>query len=272
MSALAQHSNIRRQGMGTHSAPKPRIIGKVESFHMTLGFGNILGDDGVNYFVHQSDITSKLTDVGFRGLKSGQTVDFKPGINQKTSKPQAFAVSVSESSPIELLPADEVGVWEPQKGILDIKLDGRNGSVATNISPCVRFGTSDIYHTSGTPTGLKFTLPEGQRVVAVGLDAKKNIVSDDAVPLAGTVLVVRRVSGGMVNATAYRFGYRYDVEFGARADIIIVETRLEIFSFPEDSTASELEKLIEVTFGGQTLQRYNLEFVPAILAATKRFK
>ena len=62
--------------------------GYVKWFSAGKGFGFIQGDDGKDYFVHQSNI---LMD-GFRDLAEGQRVQFEAGENEKG--PQAVCVEV----------------------------------------------------------------------------------------------------------------------------------------------------------------------------------
>ena len=47
-------------------------VGTVKWFDPSKGFGFVISDDGVDIFVHYSDIEKE----GFRCLRTGQTVEF----------------------------------------------------------------------------------------------------------------------------------------------------------------------------------------------------
>ncbi len=257
---------------------KIKMSGVVESFHLTLGYGNIVGEDGVSYFIHQNNITTPLTSRGFRGLFTGQRVNFVPGTNNK-GKPQAYKVEVPEWEQIPILPFTKVGAWTPSgDGFIDVTVDNRktkHGIANHKAQPCAELPDGALlYHTGRNVGGFSFTLPERQLVVALGLDGKKNRVPNDAVPLDGTILVVRRrvEDRDQVDVKAVRFGKRYDCHKDQDTNIIIVEERLRIEDIPVDVTEAELAELMDVLFEGQVLLPYNKQFIPAILDAICRLK
>lgn len=70
--------------MATKTKP---IAGTVKWYAVSKGYGFITGDDGIDYFVHQSEIQME----GFRKLKSDQKVTFTPG--ERENKPVATVVN-----------------------------------------------------------------------------------------------------------------------------------------------------------------------------------
>lgn len=64
-----------------------RVRGRVQEFSNTKGWGYIIGDDRVRYFVHYS----KILGTGFRSLVAGQRVEFT--IFETDRGPQAIEVS-----------------------------------------------------------------------------------------------------------------------------------------------------------------------------------
>ncbi|WP_420901706.1 cold shock domain-containing protein [Paenibacillus whitsoniae] len=62
--------------------------GQVSKFSDFKGYGFIKGEDGIDYFVHISQIISD----GFRTLKEGQLVEYEPAVSQRG--PQARAVHI----------------------------------------------------------------------------------------------------------------------------------------------------------------------------------
>jgi len=64
---LAQNSDVARE------VPQRRMVGICKWFNSLRGFGFIGGNDGHDYFVHQSSIISK----GWRNLEVNQEVEFE---------------------------------------------------------------------------------------------------------------------------------------------------------------------------------------------------
>ena len=62
--------------------------GTVKRFNEVKGFGFIAGDNGTDYFVHQSNINMD----GFRSLHEGERVSFD--VEQADRGPKAFNVTV----------------------------------------------------------------------------------------------------------------------------------------------------------------------------------
>ncbi|MEN9852193.1 MAG: Cold-shock DNA-binding domain [Candidatus Parcubacteria bacterium] len=252
--------------------------GRVEAFHMTLGYGNIVGEDGVSYFVHQSNITTPLTNRGLRGLIEGQLVEFVP-CTKKANKPQAYEVEVPRWKQIHLLPFKEVDAWTPyDDGVVSVTIDNRgtrHGVSNQEAQPCAELPNGTLlYYTGRRVSGFSFTLPQRHLVVALGLDNEKNVVANDAVPLDGTILIVRRRvdDRNHINIKAVRFGKRHDEYGGRDTNILIVEERLALDDIPADVIEPELEELMDVLFEGQVLLPYNKQFIPAILEAISRLK
>lgn len=65
------------------------LRGTVKWFDVRKGFGFITDEDGMDYFVHFSEIEGK----GFKRLREGQTVYFVPGEDVK-GRSVAQAVSI----------------------------------------------------------------------------------------------------------------------------------------------------------------------------------
>jgi cold shock CspA family protein len=263
-------SQVRRR---PQQAAALKIEGRVEAFHATLGYGNIKGDDGVSYFVHQNDIDTQLTNRGFRGLFPGQHVEFVPGTNNK-GRPQAYKVEVPGWSQLPLLPFKEVGAWTPYDDhLIHVAIDNRrtrHGISNQEAQPCAELPDGTLlYYTGRDVRGFSFTLPERKLVVALGLDNNKNVVPNNAVPLDGTILIVRRRADdrNRVDITALRFGKRHDNHHGRDTNILIVEERLSLEDVPEDVTETDLSEMMDVLFEGQVLLPYNKQFIPAILQA-----
>ena len=74
--------------MATKKTEKP-LHGTVKWFARNKGFGFIAGEDGRDYFVHQSEIQVD----GFRKLKAEQKVTFIPNLEAEKG-PTATAVCV----------------------------------------------------------------------------------------------------------------------------------------------------------------------------------
>ena len=55
-------------------------IGKVKWFNPSKGFGFVLTEDGIDVFVHYTDIDQQ---EGFRYLRTGQIVEFAPVQGEK---------------------------------------------------------------------------------------------------------------------------------------------------------------------------------------------
>ena len=55
-------------------------LGTVKWFNPSKGFGFVLTEDGVDVFVHYSDIEEQ---EGFRCLRTGQVVEFAPVESEK---------------------------------------------------------------------------------------------------------------------------------------------------------------------------------------------
>lgn len=68
--------------------PPVRVKGVVESFNMTTGWGFALGDDGVSYYLHRSEVGRGRLPV------AGQRVTFYAGF--KRGRPRACHVQVGE--------------------------------------------------------------------------------------------------------------------------------------------------------------------------------
>ena len=68
------------------------LRGTVKWFDVRKGFGFITDEDGMDYFVHFSEIQGK----GFKRLREGQIVSFVPGEDAK-GRSAAQAVSVRRS-------------------------------------------------------------------------------------------------------------------------------------------------------------------------------
>ena len=64
--------------------------GKVKWFNAKKGYGFILGDDGVEVFVHFSDIEGD----GYKTLKDGQVVRYCIGQGQKGAQAEHVSVDV----------------------------------------------------------------------------------------------------------------------------------------------------------------------------------
>lgn len=67
------------------------LKGTVKWFDVRKGFGFIVDEDGIDYFVHFSEIQEK----GFRRLREGQRVRFEPGEDDK-KRSVAKSVTVEE--------------------------------------------------------------------------------------------------------------------------------------------------------------------------------
>lgn len=78
------------------------LRGIVKWFDVRKGFGFITDEDGMDYFVHFSEIQGK----GFKRLREGQTVSFMPGEDEK-GRSMALAVSVETEM-------DETGAGESE--------------------------------------------------------------------------------------------------------------------------------------------------------------
>jgi CspA family cold shock protein len=63
------------------------MVGQVKIFGKK-GYGFILGEDGVEYFCHQTDIAME----GFRTLSRGDKVEFEVGMNENNGKNKAVNV------------------------------------------------------------------------------------------------------------------------------------------------------------------------------------
>ena len=67
------------------------MTGKVKWFNDIRSFGFIAGDDGIDYFVHRSNIQREPPY-----LEEGETVEFDTAPGQKPDTFQAIAVEVVE--------------------------------------------------------------------------------------------------------------------------------------------------------------------------------
>lgn len=67
------------------------LKGTVKWFNVRRGYGFIVDDDGIDYFVHFSEIQEE----GFRRLREGQKVSFEPGEDDK-KRSVAKSVTVEE--------------------------------------------------------------------------------------------------------------------------------------------------------------------------------
>ena len=69
------------------------LKGTVKWFDVRKGFGFIVDEDGIDYFVHFSEIQEE----GFRRLREGQRVNFEPGEDdQKRSIAKSVTVEEQE--------------------------------------------------------------------------------------------------------------------------------------------------------------------------------
>lgn len=67
------------------------LKGEVKWFDVRKGFGFVVDEDGIDYFVHFSEISGD----GFKRLREGQKVTFEPGEDDK-KRSVAKSVTVEE--------------------------------------------------------------------------------------------------------------------------------------------------------------------------------
>ena len=67
------------------------LKGTVKWFDVRKGFGFVVDEDGIDYFVHFSEISGE----GFKRLREGQKVTFEPGEDDK-KRSVAKSVTVEE--------------------------------------------------------------------------------------------------------------------------------------------------------------------------------
>lgn len=85
-----------------------KLRGKIKWFNLHNGYGFIVGDDGNEYFIHSSNISSGRTYIGFEG---SDTVEFRVSANPNGGEPRAvnaeLVIDEPDSSEPELVADDQ---------------------------------------------------------------------------------------------------------------------------------------------------------------------
>lgn len=256
-----------------------RTSGTVSVFSHVNGYGNIVGEDGQSYFVHQMSIESQFTNVGFRALQPGMEVTFESYKGAKGLEARKVVHNYgSYTLPKRVRQGEGQNFWHAEGGVLYVHIEGRNGLVKDGVEPALLMEAEQVAYFY-TDTGinklshLSFRLPATKMVAAVALDPKKQLVAADEVPFGGFIVIAKKAVRGMVTYTIRRFGKRFDKQNLHGSDVytnmVIVEQRLK-GTVPQGASIEEIEACIRKEHEGSFLLDYDAEFAPAIKAAMDR--
>ena len=78
------------------------VKGSVKFYNRTKSFGFIHGDDGQDYFVHESCIVGGFTNPDDRGLDDKQRVCFNPQIDSRSNKFRAVNVTILDQQAVAI--------------------------------------------------------------------------------------------------------------------------------------------------------------------------